>query len=62
MIDKVVGEKCETNLRWNDGVLQQLWAIIEYREGREYERSWEWRDVPNLMPARSPQGSEEANG
>lgn len=45
---KTIGEKCEPNIRWNNGELQQLWAIIEYRDDREYERSWQWRDVPGI--------------
>lgn len=48
IVGKTTGEKCETELRWLDGKLQQLWAIITYRDGREYERSWQWRDVPDV--------------
>jgi len=41
-------EKCLPNIRWaGPGELEQLWAIIEYRQGRPFDRREEWREVPN---------------
>jgi len=45
-IGDATATRCEAQLRWRKGVLQQLWAIISYRDGRPYERTWQWRDVP----------------
>ena len=35
-----------TNLRWNNGVLEQAWAVTNYRGGIAQSQETDWRPVP----------------
>lgn len=41
-------DRCIGPVRWEDGILQQLYEVVKYRDGHAYERRKEWRRVPGL--------------
>lgn len=50
-IDDTSTAEVTPHLRWNNGVLQQGWVVIHYRQGVPHKRTTEWRDIPDAADA-----------